>query len=219
MLSQGVGSENLKTLQEVYLNFWRESSFSRASARSREREMMSSSRRFGFLPSPPALESQVFTSRTPWAFYSMYGPAGTVINQEMALDALEDDLTVMSRTVRLFSSLPSFPRFILPCSPVPYLYLLTLGRQRSRLSRRRSSHPILPTQPPSSSRSSRERQTLLHNTSSQWPLFLIVISSSGRRNGEVEECAGDASWSCWEYEWERRRAVRRLCEQEAGSVD
>ncbi|KAL7409093.1 Sec1-like protein [Mrakia frigida] len=68
MLSQGVGSENLKTLQEVYLNFW-------------------------------PLESQVFTSRTPWAFYSMYGPAGTVINQEMALDALEDDLTVMSRTV------------------------------------------------------------------------------------------------------------------------
>ncbi|CDZ98136.1 Vesicle trafficking protein Sec1 [Phaffia rhodozyma] len=45
------------------------------------------------------VEAQVFSTQTPWSFYSLYGNPGSAINNEMSMDAFEDDLSIMSRTI------------------------------------------------------------------------------------------------------------------------
>lgn len=43
-------------------------------------------------------------SRQPWSTFTLYGQTGSQLQSEIAMDAFEDDLCVMSRTVRPFPS-------------------------------------------------------------------------------------------------------------------
>lgn len=44
-------------------------------------------------------QHHVFLSRQPWATFTLYGARGSQLNAEIARDAFDDDLAVMSRTV------------------------------------------------------------------------------------------------------------------------
>lgn len=61
-------------------------------------------------------EDRVFLSRQPWSTFTLYGQTGSQLQSEIAMDAFEDDLCVMSRTVRPVPSsfLPSFSTLNFP---------------------------------------------------------------------------------------------------------
>lgn len=69
LLTAGIPSMRLKTVEELFLHFW-------------------------------PREHAVFLSRQPWATFTLFGAsASSQLNAEIAKDAFDDDLVVMSRTI------------------------------------------------------------------------------------------------------------------------
>ncbi|KAK1923455.1 Sec1-like protein [Papiliotrema laurentii] len=46
-----------------------------------------------------ALEERVFTLRSPWSFFTMFGNPGGAISADMSIEAFEDDVKVTSRSI------------------------------------------------------------------------------------------------------------------------
>ena len=47
-----------------------------------------------------ALEDRIFTLKSPWSFFTMFGNPGGAISADMAVEAFEDDVKFTSRSVR-----------------------------------------------------------------------------------------------------------------------
>lgn len=79
----------LQSFVELYCNFWRECV----------------APPFG-IPSDQltALESRVFTTNMPSTFFTLFGNPGGIVAAELAQDRFEEDVKLMSKSVRQFLS-------------------------------------------------------------------------------------------------------------------
>jgi hypothetical protein len=59
-----------------------------------------------FLPPDPAIESQVYSFKTPESFYTLFGNPGGMVAAELAQDRFEEDVKLLGRNVGLSSVLP-----------------------------------------------------------------------------------------------------------------
>ncbi|KAJ9097825.1 hypothetical protein QFC19_006693 [Naganishia cerealis] len=73
-LTNALPEDALQSFVELYCNFWRKRS-------------------------PPPLESQVFSTKMPSSFFTMFGNPGGIVAAELAQDRFEEDVKLMSRSL------------------------------------------------------------------------------------------------------------------------
>lgn len=124
----------------------------------------------------------MFSLKTPSSFFTMFGNQGGAASADLAIEAFEDDVKVVGRTVCQIRTANEWKVLISPVDP-----------EHPRDDERESLYPVLPARPSSTARSAR------------WPARVLIIhygTATGALPGQPEQLTLEerdvrSCWRCW----------------------